>query len=126
MAPTRNMKLRDAAGKMWTVHVTDNCGQFSLSAGWNNFLTGNKVVLGSRLSFEFISRNIIDVRVVKMGNDATQIFKFVTKACKYVVDAPHKTIVAPEKTDWEEVERRLRFSKELKMHHAFTLVHTQL
>ncbi|KAK4416256.1 hypothetical protein Salat_2451100 [Sesamum alatum] len=68
IARNRKIRLVDGQGREWPVKVTDrNLGMFALTAGWRNFLAGNKVVVGSTMLFEFIpgSDNVIEVRVLK-------------------------------------------------------------
>lgn len=69
-------------GREWKVRVTDkNRGVFSLTAGWYDFLVGNNVVVGSIMSFEFVSSSdtTIETRVIKIGADEKELFEFVKK-----------------------------------------------
>ncbi|KAL0343603.1 UNVERIFIED_CONTAM: B3 domain-containing protein [Sesamum angustifolium] len=77
----RKLTLVNAKGKKWPVHVSaKRGGRYAMTGGWNEFLTGNRVVVGSTFSFELISSsdNIIEAKVLNTGTDG-ELFSYAKK-----------------------------------------------
>ncbi|KAL3833165.1 hypothetical protein ACJIZ3_007901 [Penstemon smallii] len=134
IATTGKVQLQDAKGRKWPVCVTDSrCGQFAISAGWRNFLIGNNVLVGSTISFQFVSSfdNTIEARVIKQGTNANALFKFVKrkgngKFLLFASDDKTRDLNAESENEERFIEqgnvdtgvfKRWIFSKEFKKHH---------
>ncbi|KAK4416257.1 putative B3 domain-containing protein [Sesamum alatum] len=77
----RKLTLVNAKGKKWPVHVTaKRCSRFAMTAGWNEFLTGNRVVVGSTISFELVSSsdNMVEAKMLKEETDG-ELFSYAKK-----------------------------------------------
>ncbi|KAL3833390.1 hypothetical protein ACJIZ3_008126 [Penstemon smallii] len=134
IATNRKVQLQDAKGRKWPVCVTDGRrGQFAISAGWRDFLIGNNVLVGSTISFEFVSSfdNTIEARVIKEGTNANALFKYVKRKGKgkrkfqlFTSDKTSDLNVESENEerfmeqgDDTDVCKRWIFSKEFKKNH---------
>ncbi|KAG8362614.1 hypothetical protein BUALT_BualtUnG0058600 [Buddleja alternifolia] len=74
----KKLKLKYGKGQKWPIYVSaKQCGKFAITWGWNEFLTGNKMVIGSMISLEFVG-NEIEAKVLKKGING-EIFDFVKK-----------------------------------------------
>ncbi|KAG8384484.1 hypothetical protein BUALT_Bualt04G0122500 [Buddleja alternifolia] len=66
----KKLKLKYGKGQKWPIYVSaKQCGKFAITWGWNEFLTGNKMVIGSMISLEFVG-NEIEAKVLKKGINA--------------------------------------------------------
>ncbi|KAL3833392.1 hypothetical protein ACJIZ3_008128 [Penstemon smallii] len=122
IAKDMKMVLQDEKGRKWPVRVTDRkCGQFAMTAGWPNFVIGNNLVIGSTISFEFVSclENTVKTQVIKEGTNEKELLGSVKRrGGRLGFFVSDKTIYhfTEQENDFG-VERKWRFSKELKEHH---------
>ncbi|XP_073063813.1 putative B3 domain-containing protein At5g66980 isoform X1 [Primulina eburnea] len=82
IAGDRTIHLQDSKSRLWPVQITSSSRQgggyrFALTAGWNDFLVGNKVAIGSTvlLECEVPGGSLVKAKVLNNGTKGGKLFQ---------------------------------------------------